>query len=123
MKLPLLPLAALFLVTSPAFTAPLDPLLATENLWTMKQSDFMAAAERLGYEWTSNAHDSARVARPDLTAFGQPAVESVARFERDTLQEITVTLYGRGDAGELPEEKFDALVRNAADAISKATGV
>ncbi len=123
MKFPLLPLAALLLARASAFAAPLDPLLAAENLWAQKPSDFMAAAGRLGYEWTSSAHDSARAARPDLTVFGQPAVESVARFEGDALKEITVTLYGRGDAGELPEEKFDALVRDSAEAISKATGV
>ena len=123
MKYPLLPLAAFCVATAHAFATPLDSLLAVENLWTMKQGDFMAAAAPLGYEWTSNAHDSARVARPNITVFGQAAVESVVRFDGDTLKEITVTLYGRGDAGELPEEKFDALVRNAADAISKATGV
>ena len=123
MKLPPLPLLVLFAVGASAFAAPLDPLLAAENLWTLKQNDFMAAGAPLGYAWTSNAHDSARVANPDLTIFGQPVVESVARFAGDTLKEISVTLYGRGDAGELPEEKFDALVRNAADAISKATGV
>ena len=123
MKYPLLPLAAFCVATAHAFATPLDSLLAVENLWTMKQGDFMAAAAPLGYEWTSNAHDSARVARPNITVFGQAAVESVVRFDGDTLKAITVTLYGRGDAGELPEEKFDALVRNAADAISKATGV
>lgn len=123
MKLPLFPLAALLVALAPAFAAPLDPLLSAENLWTMKQSDFMAAAGRLGYEWTSNTRDSARVARPDITVFGQPAVESVARFDGETLKEITVTLYGRGDAGDLTEVKFDALVRSSAEAISKATNV
>ncbi len=118
-----LPLAALLAASASVFAAPLDPLLATENLWTMKQNDFMAAVGPLGYRWTSSAHDSARVARPDISAFGQPAVESVARFEGDKLREIIVTFYGRGDAGELTEEKFDAVVRNVTDAIAKATGV
>ncbi len=120
MKLPLFVLAAL---TASAFAAPLDPIFSTENLWTMKQIDFMTAASRLGYEWTSNARDSARVARKDLTLFEQPAVESVARFEGEALKTIIVTLYARGDAGDISEEKFDALVRASADAITKVAGV
>jgi hypothetical protein len=116
-------LAAFLVASASTFAAPLDPLLSAENLWTQKPDDFMAAAGPFGYRWTSNAHDSARAARRDLTVFGQPAVESVARFEGSELREISVTLYGRGDAGELPEDKFDALVRNSAEAISKATGV
>ena len=122
MRFPLFPLAFAALTAS-AFAAPLDPLFAAENLWSMKQIDFMAAGGRLGYEWTSNAHDSARVARPDLSFLGQPAVESVARFEGEALKEITVTLYARGDSGDWTEERFDALVRTAAEAISKATAV
>ncbi len=110
-------------LVAPAFAAPLDPLFSAENLWTMKQNDFMAVAGRLGYQWTSNARDSARVARPDITVFGQPAVESVARFEGEALKEITVTLYARGDAGDWSEDKFDALVRSTAEAVTKATGV
>ncbi len=122
MNLRLFPLALIAAAAS-AFGAPLDPLFSTENLWTMKQIDFMTVASRLGYEWTSNARDSARVARPDLTLFGQPAVESVARFEGETLKEITVTLYARGDAGDITEEKFDGLVRTSADAITKVAAV
>ena len=122
MKFPLFPLALAALAAS-AFAAPLDPLFSAENLWTMKQNDFMAVAGRLGYEWTSNTRDSARAARPDLTFLGQPAVESVARFEGEALKEITVTLYARGDSGDWSEEKFDALIRTSAEAITKLTAV
>ena len=122
MKIPLLPLV-LAALTASAFAAPLDPVFSAENLWAMKQIDFMTAASRLGYEWTSSARDSARVARPDLTFLGQPAVESVARFEGEALKEITVTFYARGDSGDWSEEKFDALVRTAAEAITKLTAV
>ena len=122
MKLHLFPLALIAAAAS-AFAAPLDALFSAENLWTMKQNDFMAVAGRLGYEWTSSARDSARVARSEITVFGQPAVESVARFDGETLREITVTLYARGDSGDWSEEKFDALIRTAADAITKASAV
>ncbi|MCE9611254.1 MAG: C39 family peptidase [Chthoniobacter sp.] len=116
-------LVVLAFATASAFAAPLDPLFTAENVWAMKSSDFMATAGNLGYRWTSNAQDSARVAGSGATAFGLPVVESVARFESGALKEISVTLYGRGDSGDWPEEKFDTLVRTAADAISAATKV
>lgn len=108
---------------SSVFAESLDPLLSMENLWALKPDEFISAGGKLGYEWTSSAHDSARVARKDLSVFGLPAIESIARFEKDKLNEITVVLYGRGDAGDLPKDKFDTLVRTSADALTKATNV
>ncbi len=57
----------------------------------------------------------------ELTAYGLPAVESIARFKDGKLAEITVMLYARGDAGELAKEKFDALVRTSAETLDKIT--
>src|SRR3954469_25600197 len=80
-------LAVLALAAS-AFAESLDPLLSTENLWALKQDEFLAAAGKINFQWTSGARDSARVAQKDLTAFGLPAVECVARFEGGKLNEI-----------------------------------
>ena len=107
--------------TSSAFAKPIDSLLASENLWTQKPDDFFTAAAKLGFEWTSSAQDSARVARKDLTAFGLPAVESIARFNDGTLSEVTIMFYTRGDAGDLAKEKFDSLVRTCAETLNKTT--
>jgi hypothetical protein len=120
---PTLAIAALFLIAAAAFAEPLDPLLTGENLWTQKQDDFMAVAKNLGFEWTSNAQDSARAAGKDVTVFGLPAVESLARFKNGKLHEITVVLYARGDVGDWAENKFDGLVKTSAEALNKATGV
>lgn len=57
----------------------------------------------------------------ELTAYGLPAVESIARFKDGKLAEITVMLDARGDAGELAKEKFDALVRTSAETLDKIT--
>ena len=35
----------------------------------------------------------------EMTVFGEPAVEAVARFAGETLNEITVTIYARGMRG------------------------
>lgn len=112
--------SALALVPS-AFAKPIDPLLAGDNLWAQKPDEFFAAAAKLDYEWTSNNHDSLRVAGKDLSAYGLPAVESIARFKDGKLTEITVMLYARGDAGDMAKEKFDALVRTSAETLNKVT--
>ncbi len=106
---------------SPAFAKPLDSLLSVDNLWAQKPDEFFAAAAQLDYEWTSASRDSLRVAGKDLSAFGLPAVESIARFKDGKLTEITVMLYARGDAGELAKEKFDALVRTSAETLDEFT--
>jgi hypothetical protein len=128
--------ASILAVPALAAPQPLDPLLTTENLWALKQDDFMQAAKKYGYEWTSAAKDSARSApikmrtsESDssgkvfnaLTAFGMPVVESVARFDGDKLNAITIVLYARGDAGDWTEPQFDGFVRSAADTLSAAT--
>jgi len=120
MNRPLAVLTTLLFATS-AFAAPLDPLLAGDNPWAQKQDQFMAVAKDLGFEWTSNARDSARAARPEMTAFGLPVVESLARFDGEMLKEMTVVFYARGDVGDWTEAKFDTLVRSAAETLSKAT--
>jgi hypothetical protein len=126
-----------------AFTAharaePLDPLLANGTLWTMKQDDFMQAAKGFGYEWTSNARDSARTtwraaaasaaepvksADQALTIYKIPVVESVARFDGDKLNQITFVLYARGDVGDWTEERFNKFVYAVGGALNTATGV
>lgn len=102
---------------------PLEPLLAHPQLWTLKQDDFQKAAAGLPFAWTSATRDSARAARPGMTFLGLPVYEVVARFGAESLSEITLALYARGDAGGISEEKFETLRRTAAEALTKATGV
>ncbi len=114
---------SVLVLTASALAAPLDPVLSGDNLWTQKPDEFMAAAKKLGFEWTSNAHDTVRAAVRDMTAFGLPTTECIARFEGDALKQITVVLYARGDSGTWTEDKFDGLVRDAAVALNGVTNV
>jgi hypothetical protein len=107
---------------APAFADPLDPILSPDTVWTQKPEAFMESAKKLGFEWTSNARDSARAAsKQGMTAFGLNAVECIVRFESETPKQATVVFYARGDSGDWPEPQFDNLVRYCADALNKAT--
>lgn len=123
MKRSLFPLVAFVAGAASAWAAPLDPMFAQPTLWAMKQPEFMGAESSMGYKWTSNAQDSARVYEKGITLFGIPAVESVVRFEGDKLSDITVTYYDRGDVGELSKDQYTVLLTNIRDAITKGTGV
>jgi hypothetical protein len=116
-------IVALLLPFAMARAVALDPLFALPNPWTMKQAEFDVAAKGMGFEWTSAARDSARLARQGMTVFGEPAVEAVARFDGEKLKEITVTIYARGDAGSLTREKYETLIRTTIEAINRGTGV
>jgi hypothetical protein len=119
----LLLLLAIWSGAAAAFAqAKFDSLLAREDLWTLDQSSFQHAAAELPFGWTSQARDSARAARPQMTLFGLPVVEVIVRFQADKVSEITAFFFARGDAGELPRERFEAVVRASTDAVSAFTG-
>ena len=121
-RLPALLLASL---SASAFAADdsFDAILALPGLWTLNQDAFQKATPTLPFRWTSTARDSARAAGPGMTLFGLPVVEAIARFDADRLATFTANIYARGDAGEMPKVRFEALVRDSAAAISKATRV
>jgi len=100
-----------------------DPLLSIENLWSLKQNEFQNAAQKLPFQWTSNARDSARAARPGMTLFGLPIYEVVARFDGEKLKEIIIAFYARGDAGEVSKPKFEEMIETSSNAVSKFANV
>ncbi len=117
--------AFVFLIGLPLRLAaqPLDGLLSTDNLWSLTQDQFQDATKTLPFQWTSNARDSARAANMEMTLFGLPVVEFVARFDGQRLKELTAMFYARGDAGNITKEKFGTLVKASADAVDKFTQV
>jgi len=98
-----------------------DSVLSLPNLWSLSQDEFQKATPQLPFRWTSTARDSARAAQPGMTLLGRPVVEIIARFQSAHLASITANFYARGDAGELPKEKFETLIREAMTAISAST--
>ncbi len=87
----------------------LDDLLdSTGTLWKQDGRAFMADHANLGFRWESATHDTVRAQH--LTFHGLPAVETLARFNHDTLTGLTLSLYNRGDAGVLSEAEFQQFL-------------
>ncbi len=101
----------------------LDPVLALDGLWQMKQEDFQkaTAAQKLPFRWNSTARDSARAAKSGMTLLGLPLVEMIVRFDAEKVAQITAVIYARGDAGEISRADYEALLRKAIDALDAHT--
>jgi hypothetical protein len=115
-------LAGALMVATTAPAAGLEDLLAQEaKLWKLAPVEFMAA-QKCGFRWVSTAQESARTAGGSLTFADLKVHEALARFEKQQLVGLQLSLYNRGDAGDLDEPKFEALVQTVDAALTKWTG-
>ncbi len=115
----------LLLAEEPA-AAPLDTALAPETLWQTPAPQFVESNGPLGFHWVSTAHDSAQTTLKGATLFGLPVYQTLAQVEKaggEKLNQITVSFYNRGDAGEIDKTQYETLVRKAVEAISAAAHV
>ena len=119
-RLALLAIVALLPIRAVAAVS-FDKILSIENLWSLSPDEFQQATRGMPFAWTSDARDSARAARPEMSLFGQPVYEVVARFAGGKLSELSALFYARGDAGDLGELAFRELLRNSTENISKFT--
>src|SRR4051812_12121138 len=126
---------------SPAAAAspiPLDSWLTSPSLW-QTTSDQFPEAHALGFRWLSNMHDAARASSRALRLGILPVAEVIARFATDSgpvaagpasapapegqLSAIQLSIYNRGDSGDLEKKEFDALVERSRFALNSLTHV
>ena len=108
--------------TGVALGAGLEELLPVGGkLWTQSPAEFMAA-QRCGFRWVSAQQESARAAGTGLTFAGLPVCEAQVRFVKQRPGSLTISLYNRGDAGEVAEAKFEELVAEIDAALTKWAG-
>ena len=99
----------------------LDPLLAQENPWELPAESFVTDHKEADFRWVSNARDAADSSRPGLSLFKLSVYQAIARFSGGKLHELCFSFYNRGDAGELPRDQFEALLKQAANAVTDFT--
>ena len=119
---------------------PLDQWLVSTSLWEAT-SNYFPAGRAFAFRWISDAHDTARASSRWLRLGDIPIAEVIARFSmnnaqtvarpdtttpgdaEDQLSEIQISIYNRGDAGELAKRDFDALVDRSKTALNSLTAV
>jgi hypothetical protein len=137
--------------SSPAGAAspiPLDAWLTSASLWQTAPGHF-PEARALGFRWVSDAHDAARASSSALRLGELPVAEVIARFSAENTQTpiakpgvasspiatatapagqtqlsaIQISIYNRGDSGDLEKKAFDAMVERSKMALNSLTGV
>lgn len=106
----------------------LDPVLSTPALWDMTPEKMEELCKMEGFKkppqfkWLTESHDGARFARKpysnvnvDLTMFGgQVSVEEVViNFKNGKASDVNISLFNRGDSGEISKGEFDTRYKTA----------
>jgi hypothetical protein len=100
---------------------PLDPVVGTGNFWETPSESFAEQNASLGFHWTSRDKDVAESTSSGLKFLNIPVYQAIVRFETGKPKEITLSIFNRGDAGTLPREQFEALLKSAIAALSDHT--
>ena len=132
--------------TTPAISpVSLDDWLISPTLWQITPDHF-PEAQTFKFRWTSNARDAARASSTTLRLGHLPVAEVIVRFSTDKpqsagtpasglasatnaptgvdhLSAIQISIYNRGDSGDLKKLDFDALVQQSRSALNSLTRV
>jgi hypothetical protein len=119
--LPLLGALLCPLVLRAAPDKALDPLITGTGLWQTPRATFVDEHRSFGFYWLSSAHDRAESHSKNLSLFGAPVYEVDASFQGDNLSGLTISIYNRGDAGELDFPHWKTLVTNSVNALNTLT--
>ena len=131
-----------------ASTTSLDAWLTAPTLWQTTPETFGASVHGDGFRWVSQVHDAARAANPALRLHDLPVAEVIVRFSpgsaavptgspgvapapatlaatggQTRIAAIQISVYNRGDAGDLDQKTFEALVERSKAALSALTHV
>lgn len=102
----------------------LRELLDGNDPFTLRADEFVP--KHKFFRWLSAGREGARYAAfknpVKLTFLGFPVLEAILYFENNQLTKLYVSLYNKGDAGEIDYGKFEMLVARFNEALSRQTG-
>ena len=101
--------------------APLDAIFTHASPWEITTAEFVQQNPKAGFRWLSAAHDAVQSNYKGLSLFGLPLNQAMLQFAQGKVSAISVLFYNRGDAGEMPEDQFDALKARCEKAVSDFT--
>lgn len=74
-----------------------------------------------GFYWLSEAQDRAESHSHGVTLFSQPVYETDVSFAAGRIAEVVVSIYNRGDAGDLDNAKFKGLLQRCVQELTALT--
>jgi hypothetical protein len=111
------------LISFPCRGQVLDALVSRTDLWQLPRGDFVDQHRDIGFYWLSNTEDRAETHAKGLTLFSMPVYEVDADFQGDKLSGLTISIYNRGDAGDLEFEQWKTLLTKTVEGLTAMTKV
>ncbi len=112
----------------------LDTWIVSPTLWLTTTVQF-PEAPKFGFRWVSTAQDAARASSRALRLGPLPVAEVIARFSPANTQNnaanpataklsaVQISIYNRGDSGDLQKNAFDSMVAQSKTVLNGLTGV
>jgi hypothetical protein len=123
-------ITGLFIITassSPAEAFRFETVLDNESLWAATADKFVTPDNAMFYRWTSGEKDTLRFPgysnSPEMSFLGTKCWEVQIRFASGKVEQVSISLYNRGDAGEITvKADFDKLLKGIEQNIDQWTG-
>lgn len=119
-------LALILVIPGPALAAPvpdLEVLFLDARMWEKPVGEVLQDRRPLGFRWLSTERKDARSTRRDLKLWDLPVGETILRSRNDKLHSFDISIYNRGDNGEMTEDRFKALTGTWHSLLVEKTGL
>lgn len=101
----------------------LDEYLSPNEIWNITPETFLQDKEAEKYvKWLSGNKDTARYPNyksPQMTFLDEKVIESIFRFSEGKLSKIEISLYNRGDVGDMSIDMLNEKAKALGDKIEK----
>ncbi len=101
----------------------LEALITAADLWALDTEAFARKVAALSFYWLSEDKSAARSQAPGLTLREAPVVEVQARFADNTLAELVLSFYNRGDVGQIDRAEFERQYETCSNVIARLAAV
>ncbi len=92
-------------------------------MWEKPVGEVLRDRKPLGFHWLSTGRRDARSNRRDLKLWSLPVGETVLRSRDDKLHSFDISIYNRGDKGDISQERFKTLTEQWHALLVEKTGL
>ncbi len=92
-------------------------------MWEKPVGEVLRDRKPLGFHWLSTGRRDARSNRRDLKLWSLPVGETVLRSRDDKLHSFDISIYNRGDNGDISQERFKTLTEQWHALLVEKTGL
>ncbi len=101
----------------------LDDALTSSQFWKQTREEFQQVTPNMGFRWTSNTKQSARSDGQAiaLSFLDRPVGETIIGFNDETPSTYQISIFARGDNGNISKERFESTLEDWKSALTQFT--